>query len=430
MSSLVSNLYDTDEESNDSTSQSIQKSPAEPDHKSATGHDDKPAFTIDRKSDEYKCAICSSSEFRYKCPSCLLRTCSLACFKTHKANLKCTGLRYSLQFKRLANFDDSQLKDDFQFLDNYNRQIDGIKRQKRNIVQSLTDLPNWLMKLKFEANRRFIKLKILPAGFKRRLQNKSTFMYSSKEIHWDVELVFPDLNLKRSENSNAKRITFHVHRVPEKRKLKDLLDVYLKPQSLIDNQALNSALKFYHAADEHEIAVLIKLSFELYVKLDQRMSIGDCLKGKSIIEYPTLLVVLARNLAKYKLVGEKELKGRLQEYADKSYGLLIKNGVVRRNDDNRSRRGNELRNGGGDSNVDGVSSVDRKVEGSMEESKEEVKELGIDSNEMDLNENDKSADENQSDEESEQSEDDGPPEEVQTRYVFDNSYDNHQDDLN
>ena len=419
-SQLVSHLYDTDEESTDPSSPVRQERPddSHADQKPTDGHHEERSFIIDRKGSKDTCTICSSSDFRYKCPSCLVRTCSLACFKAHKTNLKCTGLRNSLKFKRLANFDDNQLREDFRFLDDYNRQMDGIKRQKRNIVQSLNDLPNWLKKLKFEANRSMVKLKILPAGFKRRLRNKSTFMYATKEIHWDVELVFTDLHLKGADSEKPKRITFHVHRVPEKRALKELLDAYLKPQT--DNQQLNRALKFYHAADPQEICVLIKLSFDYYVELDQRMSIGDCLKGKSIIEYPTLLVVLRKSLARYKVVAEKELRDRMQEYADKSYGLLIKNGVVRGNTNDNRFRGNrfDLSNVGG-SNATG----------------KEVEEIGSKSIENGLNETDPNdltdmiTGENRADdyyEESDQSEDDGPPEEVQTRYVFDNSFDDHQ----
>eukprot|EP00122_Pirum_gemmata_P018366 Pgem_evm1s17197 len=31
-----------------------------------------------------KCGVCNEQEFKYKCPKCKLRYCSLACFKIHK----------------------------------------------------------------------------------------------------------------------------------------------------------------------------------------------------------------------------------------------------------------------------------------------------------------------------------------------------------
>ncbi|XP_028557335.1 zinc finger HIT domain-containing protein 3 isoform X2 [Dendrobium catenatum] len=33
-----------------------------------------------------QCQICQEAQFKYKCPSCLLPYCSLACFKKHKEN--------------------------------------------------------------------------------------------------------------------------------------------------------------------------------------------------------------------------------------------------------------------------------------------------------------------------------------------------------
>ena len=281
-----------------------------------------------------KCAVCLSSSFKYKCPSCLIRSCSLDCFKQHKSKFDCTGLKNSLQFKRISNFDDHQLRDDFKFLDDYNRQIDGLKRQKRNIVQSLNDLPNWLQKLIYEANRRAIKLKILPAGFQRRLQNKTAFIYSTKELHWDIELIFTDLNSKQYDcKLMKKRLKLHLNRVPENKVLKEVLDQFLKPTSLIDNQNLNNLLKFYQESDE--ISVLIKLSFNHYIELDQQSKLNECLKYKTIIEYPTMLVILKKNLSNYNLIDEKALRGKMQAYADKSYDLMIKNGVVKRDFNNK-----------------------------------------------------------------------------------------------
>lgn len=368
-------------------------------------------FKIDKFVGD-KCSLCLLSNFKYKCPSCLVRTCSLDCFKKHKLILDCTGLKNSLRYKRLANFDDNQLKHDFKFLEDYNRQLDGIKRQKRNVVQSLNDLPNWLKKLKYEAFRRMIKLKILPAGFKRRLQNKTTYMYSTKEILWDIELVFVDLNLKSNKNKSTednqmKRITFHIQRVSENQKLNDLLSVYLKPANLIDNQQLNSLLKFYYNATEDEISILIKLSFDNYLELDQKMTINECLKNKTIIEYPTILVVLKKNLKNYNLIQETELKDRMQKYADKSYDLMIKNGLIK----NKKFINND------EINKDATELINILKNDSKEELKDEILNApadGIENNNL-LEPN------NEYFEESDSEDEDGP-EEMKTKYIFDNSY--------
>nr|CAG4650647.1 EOG090X0JQ4 [Sida crystallina] len=33
-----------------------------------------------------KCEICSNNPFKYKCPTCLIKYCSLVCYKLHKEN--------------------------------------------------------------------------------------------------------------------------------------------------------------------------------------------------------------------------------------------------------------------------------------------------------------------------------------------------------
>ncbi|GFY75636.1 zinc finger HIT domain-containing protein 3 [Trichonephila inaurata madagascariensis] len=37
----------------------------------------------------FKCGICNENESKYKCPVCLVRYCSVACYKTHKAGDSC-----------------------------------------------------------------------------------------------------------------------------------------------------------------------------------------------------------------------------------------------------------------------------------------------------------------------------------------------------
>ncbi len=33
-----------------------------------------------------KCEVCKTNDFKYKCPKCTSRTCSLVCVKKHKQN--------------------------------------------------------------------------------------------------------------------------------------------------------------------------------------------------------------------------------------------------------------------------------------------------------------------------------------------------------
>nr|2N94_A Chain A, Box C/D snoRNA protein 1 [Saccharomyces cerevisiae S288C] len=37
------------------------------------------------------CGVCGIKEFKYKCPRCLVQTCSLECSKKHKTRDNCSG---------------------------------------------------------------------------------------------------------------------------------------------------------------------------------------------------------------------------------------------------------------------------------------------------------------------------------------------------
>ncbi|EER18252.1 conserved hypothetical protein, partial [Perkinsus marinus ATCC 50983] len=37
------------------------------------------------------CQVCKNNDFKYTCPACSMRTCSLECVNAHKAKTNCTG---------------------------------------------------------------------------------------------------------------------------------------------------------------------------------------------------------------------------------------------------------------------------------------------------------------------------------------------------
>ena len=39
------------------------------------------------------CQMCNSNDFKYKCPKCLTKTCSLQCSKDHKVKYNCDGVK-------------------------------------------------------------------------------------------------------------------------------------------------------------------------------------------------------------------------------------------------------------------------------------------------------------------------------------------------
>lgn len=56
------------------------------------------------------CDECKTNDFKYKCPGCSIRSCSLPCVKAHKQRTGCTGKRQQqTEFVPLSKFDDNLL---------------------------------------------------------------------------------------------------------------------------------------------------------------------------------------------------------------------------------------------------------------------------------------------------------------------------------
>ena len=53
--------------------------------------------------------MCKESVFKYRCPRCLVKTCSLPCVKQHKLTSGCNGQRDKTAFVSLDDFTDLNL---------------------------------------------------------------------------------------------------------------------------------------------------------------------------------------------------------------------------------------------------------------------------------------------------------------------------------
>lgn len=67
--------------------------------------------------DQNRCVICQSSQIKYRCPKCELKTCSLHCCNRHKARYSCDGIRNRLSFVKMSDFSQSEfLSGNYTFL--------------------------------------------------------------------------------------------------------------------------------------------------------------------------------------------------------------------------------------------------------------------------------------------------------------------------
>ncbi|KAJ1961850.1 Box C/D snoRNA accumulation [Dispira parvispora] len=135
------------------------------------------------------CQICNTHPFKYKCPGCLVRTCSLACSQQHKKQSSCTGQRSKTHYLPLKVFTDNDLVSDFHFLQ------DGMRLADRSGKDNQGHHPKkfnkgYLSDLKRHAGRRGVKLAVMAKGMHRRKKNQSRWVPKREQMAWTVEFRF------------------------------------------------------------------------------------------------------------------------------------------------------------------------------------------------------------------------------------------------
>jgi len=63
---------------------------------------------LNEQINQKECCICKSVSTKYRCPSCLLSTCSLNCCQTHKQKFNCNGVRDKLAFVKMKDYSEQE----------------------------------------------------------------------------------------------------------------------------------------------------------------------------------------------------------------------------------------------------------------------------------------------------------------------------------
>ncbi|XP_075567342.1 box C/D snoRNA protein 1 [Pelecanus crispus] len=234
-----------------------------------------------RKISLQRCETCSEEEAKYRCPRCMKYSCSLLCVKKHKLALSCNGVRDKTAFVSVNDFTDLNLLSDYRFLEDVGRTADAAARHPI-VHSSTTKKPLYCLRNK--ARRCNIDLRTLPVGFTKRRENSTTFNFTEKKFYWHLKLVFPHCHAE-----------YTLKGVPDDKTLADILKPYIDPVE--SDPVVCQRLKIYTVSPQSDVRILMKIENRRqnsirYNELDASRSLLDNLKGKVIIEYPTLFVVL------------------------------------------------------------------------------------------------------------------------------------------
>ena len=82
------------------------------------------------------CRVCEEQEGKYRCPKCLLISCSLKCVNVHKEKFNCDGKRDRFQFVNLKEMEDKHVTSDFRFLEEATEVLDRAKRKRISMMST------------------------------------------------------------------------------------------------------------------------------------------------------------------------------------------------------------------------------------------------------------------------------------------------------
>ncbi|KAM9966344.1 hypothetical protein ACTFIR_006552 [Dictyostelium discoideum] len=241
------------------------------------------------------CNVCTIEKSKYKCPGCSILFCSLICSNKHKIDTKCTGVRKDNHFIPLNKFKDSDIVNDFNFLDKINR----VNENGKAIVA------NSFIKFKSKhlqqfAFRKNINLYIMPKEMSRHKENTTSFKKPKNLLLWRVEWLFLDDDFKWSDPS-----------IQDSMIMNDLLQKHIDDPVNIYN--LKNNLKKLNSNRDYKnpnenFTVLMKRerdSKNQYYRFDLTKTFDENFQFKEIIEFPTLLVFTnnSKNLLNYNIIS-------------------------------------------------------------------------------------------------------------------------------
>lgn len=236
------------------------------------------------------CFMCEERAALYCCPACELRTCSVKCVRQHKQQYHCTGQRDKTKYIEAQSMNDLTLLNDYRLLESIGRVCDNAQRDSlaRAPVNSFYE-----KKMMTKARQKGIQLFLLPKQFRIRRKNTTFFNQKLRVFFWYVELVFPAVNARFIEKKQH-----------EETKLRTILCRYFSPISddCTANQKLGTC---YQDCGLDNVCVFMSDAPKegdvktCYIKLDINQSILANLKGKKVLEYPELYIVLPHEVAKY-----------------------------------------------------------------------------------------------------------------------------------
>ncbi|CAI5758099.1 unnamed protein product [Candida verbasci] len=257
------------------------------------------------------CLICKVNQFKYTCPGCDLKTCSLKCYNLHKVEFSCSGKINSNKYIKRSDLNQIHLNRDYNFLLNVDRKIqiskeDLDKQHSRNILKRTRNENGQNKRFKYNIDDKRVKLVLkrfrasfqikrentliinLPQGMQRSISNKTGYDKKLNSFVWTVEWII--LNDKGDESYK-----FISYKIKEGNILKDAI-----PLNILAKHALH--------LNKDELQLYLKNVFDKdeMILINRNETVSKILKDKIVLEYPTIYVTASNESLKNRIINEED----------------------------------------------------------------------------------------------------------------------------
>lgn len=143
----------------------------------------------------------------------------------------------------------------------------------------------------------------MPSSFKKAKLNKSIYLYKEKTIYWDIDIIMPCCTVQSDCGDSSTTVQFRKCRVSEKTILRQLVVDILTSHEWkadLEEKYTNVNVINYASHTIDNIHVLFKHdSGKFYHLLDCNRSLADNFANRTIVEYPTFVIIVKNTLNNY-----------------------------------------------------------------------------------------------------------------------------------
>ncbi|KAF3792697.1 Box C/D snoRNA protein 1 [Nymphaea thermarum] len=238
------------------------------------------------------CEECGVQPFKYRCPGCSLRTCSLPCVKSHKKRTNCNGRRDRTHFIPISEFNDAHLISDYNLLEETKRVAESARKLRQGLIGAAGfKLSLRAKELRRVARTRNIDVLLLPAGMTMKKKNRSFYHRWKKVIFWTIEWAFYSTDIVLVD-----------HGVDEHKSLRSLVENHLKIDGSWNTQKQYKLRPFRKESVDNLkffIREKVKGTESPFRELNINCSLSKQLAGIAVLEFPIIHVVLPLHFDKF-----------------------------------------------------------------------------------------------------------------------------------